>query len=207
MSGAPGHCVTRSGLIAASLLAAGIPARVAQFLMREGKGGHTVVEVWEPAEGWSLIDPTFGGTFQGNANDTSAAAAISSSAIAWHADSSWGLVGSSPTIYDRGFPLRANVIYPDPWLYTRVGRRNAPPLFLGRYVLVGPTSLRLGTGQRLLQVGIPVTFLVFALLCVKGFRGLIRTRRSAALAVSPVTRAPLSQSSNTPADNPPEHPG
>jgi hypothetical protein len=48
----------------------------------------------------------------------------------------------------------ARVIYPDPWLYTRVGRDSARFPFFGRFVLVGPRGLSLGIAQPLLQVGI-----------------------------------------------------
>ena len=73
MAGEPGHCLTRSAIVATQLLSVGIPARVVQMVPAEGKG-HTVVEVWDEASGWTVVDPTSGGvvtsrTQQGSAAD------------------------------------------------------------------------------------------------------------------------------------------
>src|SRR6266545_5495732 len=63
LAGEPGHCVTRTGLLAATLLAMGIPARVVQIQPLDGSSGHNVLEIWDSKMGgWVLMDPTYSGS-------------------------------------------------------------------------------------------------------------------------------------------------
>ncbi len=61
LAGEPGHCVTRSGMLAATLLAAGTPARVAQVVGGDDGFGHNVIEIWDQARGWRVMRPSFAG--------------------------------------------------------------------------------------------------------------------------------------------------
>jgi hypothetical protein len=165
LGGAPGHCVTRSGLLAAGLLAAGFPARVAQFLPASGSGGHNVVEVWNGAQ-WVLVDPTYRLAVEGQAGSGSAAYALGAGPDArWRINNSVRAVPAvgpsrDTELYDIARNLLSgHLIYPDPWLYTRVGQPHAPAPFQGRFVVVGPPSLRLGLAQPLLQMGALLAFL------------------------------------------------
>lgn len=166
LAGEPGHCVTRSGLLAATLLAAGFPARVVQLVAAHTAGGHNVAEVWDPVEGWVVVDPTYGMLLDGGRDQVSAAAALSAPVAAhWHVDPSIRPVphtrrNEGQAIYaNGGHLLGGNVVYPDPWLYTRVGSKRAPYPFQGRFVIAGPRSLALGIGQPLLHGGIALCLL------------------------------------------------
>ena len=46
-AGSPGHCVTRSAILAGELLSVGVPARIVQLAPLDGSGGHNLVEVWD----------------------------------------------------------------------------------------------------------------------------------------------------------------
>jgi hypothetical protein len=160
-AGEPGHCVTRSSMVAVALLATGTPARVVQILGRNGAVGHNVVEVWEPRAGWQLLDPSFAGLPESADGQTSAVALIQAP-FRWRpvpflqrvagVNQDQALVN-----YAEQHLLGGNIVYPDPWLYTRVGSSQTNWPFNGRFVVVGPTSLRLGPGQALLRAGILAT--------------------------------------------------
>jgi hypothetical protein len=170
VAGAPGHCVTRSALVATALLAAGFPARVVQIAAADGRDGHNVLEVWEPSMGWQLLDPSFGGSIQDLESRRLGAAAIATGHFRWHRDPAFrAVVGAdqnvAPRVYDNVRLLNANIVYPAPWLYTRVGDSRAPFPMQARFVVVGPRTLRLGIGQSVLQVGILLNVCAAALLC------------------------------------------
>jgi hypothetical protein len=164
LGGAPGHCVTRSGLLAAALLSAGFPARVVQLLPRTG-GGHNVAEVWEPGRGWVFVDPSYRLSIDGTAGAASAAAALSRpERVRWRVNIALHPVVGVPTeaqvIYGELRRLvGGHLVYPDPWLYTRVGHRAAPAPFQARFVVVGPPSFRLGIAQPLLHIGITLALI------------------------------------------------
>lgn len=163
LAGKPGHCVTRAGLLATALLAAGFPARVVQLVPGQGELGHNVVEVWSGTQGWTMVDPTFG-VAVGTAGGPFAAAALETpDTVALRPYSDIGAVLHVPVkefyFAGRAGLFAGNVVYPDPWLYTRVGRRSAPKPFQGRFVIVGPRSLGLGLGQPALALGIALSLL------------------------------------------------
>jgi hypothetical protein len=162
LGGAPGHCVTRSGLLAAALLSAGFPARVVQLMPRTG-GGPNVAEVWDAARGWVLVDPSFRVTIEGSDGTASAAAAQASPAqVRWRLNTALHEVvgaGSPINFGNLSRLVAGHLVYPDPWLYTRVGHRSAPAPFQARFVIVGPPSFRLGIVQPLLHIGITLALL------------------------------------------------
>jgi hypothetical protein len=169
LAGEPGHCLTRSAILATQLLAVGIPARIAQLLPPDGRG-HTLVEVWDEGTGWVLVDPTYGGALGTDRELASAASLLRSPE-----KTTWYGLGGSPTTlanHGRGLPpefvanaFRGHLIYPEPWLYLRLGPRSAPWPFRGRFVRVGPWKADLGPLQLLLWVAAP-TFGLSSLLCL-----------------------------------------
>jgi hypothetical protein len=184
LAGEPGHCVTRSAILAAALLSAGIPARMLQLApsfqdRQDRRGGHNAIEVWDPHLGWIFFDPTFGGSVRTQAGEQSAAALLAAGGgLSWVQLSTVpATLGTEPLDGQRAYDgnptprFNGNLIYPEPWLYTRVGRKQAPGPFTGSFLVVGPPSLRLAVGHQLLLGTILVTALL-GLLC---FIGLVRT--------------------------------
>jgi hypothetical protein len=164
LAGTPGHCVTRSGLLAAAMLSAGFPARVVQLLPSIGLG-HNVAEVWDPSRGWVFVDPTYRVTSAGPPGASSAAAILGAPGEArWHSNTNVREAAALRADFEVVYAnlrrlLGGHLVYPDPWLYTRVGHRSAPAPFQGRFVIVGPPSFRLGIAQPLLHIGITLTVL------------------------------------------------
>jgi hypothetical protein len=165
LAGEPGHCVTRSGLLATTLLAVGIPARVVQIVPLDGSGGHNVLEIWDPKRGWLMMDPTYGGSLEVDNIRTSAIVVPTESVNPrWRKEAVLHKVmgvnsADAQRFYNEQRLMSSNIVYPEPWLYTRVGESVAPRLFQGKFVSIGSTSLRIGLGQRLLQSGILFTLL------------------------------------------------
>lgn len=171
--GAPGHCVNRSAIMASELLAVGIPARVTQLYPADGSG-HTVVEVWDDRFGWTLIDPSLGGVMGDGFRPTSALHLSRSPDSA-----AWFKLGLAPTPSSLAEPARrhnpesrlfsAQIVYPDPWLHLRVGRRSAPWPFRGSFAYFGTEGWSLGRGHAILRLSIvacslgAVVFLIVAL--------------------------------------------
>jgi hypothetical protein len=166
MAGAPGHCMTRSAILATQLLSVGIPARVVQFVPVDDKG-HTLVEVWDDSLGWAVVDPSSGGYVVG----ASSRAAID--LLAQPASVDWRPFGftkandaevAQQNVHFRQL-LAGNVLYPEPWLYLRVGERIAPWPFRGEYARVGAPFLTLGPLQHFLFWAIPAIALLGVALC------------------------------------------
>ena len=155
LAGAPGHCLTRSAILATELLATGTPARVVQMLPDRGKG-HTLVEVWDGALGWTVVDPSSGGFVTGTTRHASAVDLLADpNLVEWRP-----FAGASSAEVDanrRQFQglLTGNLVYPEPWLYLRLGKRVAPWPWRGSYARVGPSYLALGPAQRALSLAIP----------------------------------------------------
>ncbi len=157
MAGAPGHCLTRSAILATELLSVGIPARVVQFVPVEEKG-HTLVEVWDEASGWTIVDPSTSGVVVSASGPAMSAADLleNPSGAAWRpfGSASQSADAAAETRHLRAL-LSGNVLYPEPWLYLRHGERTAPWPFRGEYVRVGRMFLTLGPLQQLLFWTIP----------------------------------------------------
>jgi len=133
LSGQPGHCVNRSGMVATTLLSVGIPARVASFSPRTGWGGHTLVEVWAGSD-WVVVDPTEMGLI-GSTRPSSAVQIkrMSESLRLFNKD---GSVRQDPYLLSESI-ARGELVYPEPWLYTRTGPRFSFWPFRGRFIQVG----------------------------------------------------------------------
>jgi hypothetical protein len=172
MAGEPGHCLTRSAIVATQLLAAGIPARVVQLIPPTG-GGHTVVGVWDETSGWTLVDPTLGGTVVGPEGRGSTAVLLKRPTSArWRPFASAS--PAPPAMQDRQRFFRnvlsGNLVYPEPWLYLRLGKKVAHWPFRGYYVHTGPTFVVLGPAQNILIWTIPVLGLVGVSFIALGWR-------------------------------------
>ncbi len=154
MAGAPGHCLTRSAILATELLSVGIPARVVQLLPAQGKG-HTVVEVWDEALGWTVVDPSTGGYVTAGGRGSGAELLADPSRLEWKA---FGSTSASESAERRRYfqhLLSGNLLYPEPWLYLRRGEHVAPWPYRGQYARIGPTILKLGPAQQALAWAIP----------------------------------------------------
>jgi hypothetical protein len=175
IAGAPGHCMTYSALLATSLLAAGFPARVVQILPRDGRG-HTAVEVRDRTGRWLLVDPTFGGALRQVDGSAAPATLVGSGTFVWAplGESARVDPGGLPDFYSHRQDAGGHIVYPEPWLYTRVGKRTGAWPYRGRFVVVGPPEWHLGVGHMVLAgaitlAGIWVAAFV-ALACVARLR-------------------------------------
>lgn len=172
MAGAPGHCLTFSAILATELLAVGIPARVVQLVPVEEKG-HTLVEVWDEARGWVVVDPSSGGFLIGGPSRTSAVdLRANAPSVEWLPFAVTASSTAKRTAETRRFRslLAGNVLYPEPWLYLRLGERVAPWPFRGEYARVGPAFLRHGPLQLALFWVIPILALWGLRLFASGWR-------------------------------------
>jgi len=156
LSGQPGHCVNRSAMLATTLLSVGIPARVASFCPRWGWGGHYLIEVWTAADGWTVVDPTEMGLV-GSIRPNSAAEIkrMSGSLRLFNAD---GTVRQDPYPLSESI-ARGELVYPEPWLYTRTGPRFSFWPFRGKFVQVGMYSWRFSTALLLCRVALVISTL------------------------------------------------
>jgi hypothetical protein len=157
LAGAPGHCVTRSGLITTMLLSSGIRARVAQFVA-PGGDGHNVLEVWSEGEGWVLVDPSLGGTLSNGRAPLSAAAAATEHGVRWQQRGRSPSPQSAPAnVYEAptgALVPGSQVLYPDPWLYTRSGSSAARWPFRGAFAHVNSSfSWEIGAAQSMCHYG------------------------------------------------------
>lgn len=180
LAGEPGHCLTRSAIVAAQLLSVGTPARVLQILPLSGKG-HTVVEVWDDAVGWTVVDPSHGGYLTGAGRHVAAAELLASPAsVQWMAFEPQASPAAESERQERYFRslLTGNVLYPEPWLYLRVGARVAPWPFRGHYARVGPSRFLLGPAQQFLAVAIPALLLLGVAAVLTGRRRPASVRRT-----------------------------
>jgi Transglutaminase-like superfamily len=158
LNGEPGHCVTLSGFLAATLLSVGIPARVVQLVPRD-TSGHSIVEVWDEDGGWLVVDTTYGGSIGNQDRPVSALAAWSDPrSVRWLG----GGKASAPPRYNyqmlyegEDAPLfRGHLMYPEPWLYLRIGDRASSWPFRGQFLHIGPWQWKFGPAQSLLRWGI-----------------------------------------------------
>ncbi len=168
LAGEPGHCTTRSGLSASILLASGIPARQVQITAGLG---HNVLEVYDAKLGWVIFDPTFGVAYAKH-GDTTPISARDAVTVQKMVPVSLGM--SSSDLSDAPHEVR-DAIYPDPWLYTRSGRRAARWPFRGRFVHIGSPTFGFGLGQEIARTA----FIASALATLGSGILLVRSRRRA----------------------------
>ena len=152
MSGMPGHCVTFSGLEAATLLSVGVPSAIVQVYPANGPG-HNVISVWDDRYGWVLFDPLNGSAVKRRDHYASGVEAV------MHPNNlQASIIGDTEDQprYLEGFfadrnNFRGSVVFPEPWLYTRVGERQAGWPFRGRFLAFGQTLLKLGPVQHFIR--------------------------------------------------------
>jgi hypothetical protein len=159
LAGAPGHCVTRSSLSATALLSIGIPARVVQLIAADGTG-HNIFSFFDRQERrWVAVDPTYAIILHPPGLSIASAIrhAVTFDQIARAPSNP---PGDPSEAYRDGALLTGHVVYPEPWLYTRVGPRVAAFPYTGHFVVVGAPTMRLGLLHRMLPIGAVVLFLV-----------------------------------------------
>lgn len=159
LRGEPAYCVNFSSFLTNSLLSVQIPSRVVQFVpnTRDGLGGHTLVEVWDGTTGWTLIDPSNGGLPKCNGNLCSAIEAIRSpNQITFEALKPPANAPDGTVFYNALKPSLggAEILYPEPWYYTRTGEHVTQWPFRATFILVGQPGWQFGPVQTLLRIGI-----------------------------------------------------
>lgn len=163
LKGMPGHCVTFSGFTSVALLSVGIPARVVQIIPKD-KGGHNIIEVWDKQEGWVLFDPLNGSLFSDGKKYLSAFEIIKSDEKTLRRVRTGNKNdGYLKDYYNGEAPFDGAIVYPEPYLYTRVGKSVAPVGFRASLVTSGEKLFYLGTAQICLRVGILICGLLFLL--------------------------------------------
>ncbi len=141
-AGEPGHCVNRSGVVATTLLSAGIPARVVAIVPLAKTGGHNVVSVWD-GNRWQIVDPLADGLLSSPAGSSGRDIARAGEAVRLYNP----LTATRKQPYPYWSQTAGHeVVYPEPWLYTRTGRRFSYWPFRGRFVQVGSQHGYLSTG-------------------------------------------------------------
>ena len=77
------------------------------------------------------------------------------------------MAGNPVSLYESaGAPIfRGHLMYPEPWLYLRIGHRAAPWPFRGEFAHIGPSQWQFGPAQGLLRYGI-VLCAALMLLCL-----------------------------------------
>ncbi len=176
LAGAPGHCVTRSALLATTLLASGQPSRLMQLITPDGVG-HNVMEVFDQAEGWVIVDPSYGHIVLNSRDEANRR-------IHKRIDLP---TGTATSFLDKPDALRGLRIYPEPWLYTRVGERHGFWPFRGAFVAYGLHYRRTVTIHTLLMVGIVLCVLFSVGLAAQGVFQAIsrRSQQRQAIVASP----------------------
>jgi Transglutaminase-like superfamily len=167
LNGAPGHCVTRSGLLTTALLSVGIPARQVQVVT--GDTGHNVLTVWDAESGWVSFDPSTGTVFEEDGRLLSTRRAVASDRGAAR---QVALAPMSGAYFATINALRQageapELLYPEPWLYTRVGERRAAWPFRGLFVHTGATQWSRGAAQGVLRWAIALLLGLSVLLAVR----------------------------------------
>ena len=166
MAGAPGHCMTRSAILATQLLSVGIPARVVQFVPLDEKG-HTLVEVWDDALGWAVVDPTSGGYVIGPSSRAAIDLLAQPASLEWRPFGFTKADEAEVAQQKEHFRhlLAGNVLYPEPWLLSARRRAHRTVALPREYARVGAPFLTLGPLQHFLFWMIPAVALLGVALC------------------------------------------
>ncbi len=183
MAGEPGHCVTRSGLVTAILLASSIPARQVQLSVTTTLG-HNLLEVWDERWGWVAVDPTFGRMLMRQNVPQSIVKVLDSG-------NEWLRVQKSAVTIGFYADLEAHrsqgdaplIALPEPWLYLRSGARAASWPFRGLFLQTGGRRFFLGDAQTMLRAILALSVTLTALCCFFAF---LERRRDPALLTSPI---------------------
>jgi hypothetical protein len=189
MAGAPGHCVTRSGLVTGILLASSIPARQVQLSVTTTLG-HNLLEVWDEKWGWVAVDPTFGRMLMRQSSPQPIVKVLESG-------NEWVRVQESAVAIGFYADLDAHrsqgdaplIALPEPWLYLRSGPRAASWPFRGLFLQTGGRHLFLGEAQTAVRA---LLALSVALTVLCGFFAVLERRRDPALPGPSIpSRAPI----------------
>lgn len=162
LKGLPGHCVTYSALTATTLLSVGIPARVTQIIPGS-TNGHNVIEVWDEKNGWILFDALSGSAVSDDKHLVSAFESLETSKTLHRvrAENKEDSNGYLKEYYKDETVFSGAIIYPEPYLYTRVGEKQSLPFFRGKFAGFGKNFYFLGTAQNILLGGIIISCLAF----------------------------------------------
>ena len=176
LEGEQGYCTNYAGISAAMLLSAGVPARFLQIRANDGIGGHNIIEIWDRKYGWVLFDPFNNGLIEKDGKPLSAVEAHFAEKVdRVDAEEPGVRRGHLPDYYDKENRLRSALVYPEPWLYTRVGSKYMP-LVRGSFVGFGEGYFKYSLAQNLLRIGIVLcgAMLLIAIF-VAGLRGIRRS--------------------------------
>lgn len=169
LSGKPGHCVTRSGLVAAIMLSTGLPARQVQ-IAPPLPFAHNADEIYDERWGWVLFDPKYGTVFQTANGPASASSAV----VRREQGTAVRIAAASALPTNMNIDGEHELRYPDPWLYTRVGRRAASWPFRNLFVHMGTPTWGNGMAQQWLRrLGV-----FFAFVALAGWLSRLRLRVS-----------------------------
>jgi hypothetical protein len=135
--------------------------------------GHTLVEVWDDALRWVVVDPSSYGYMVTRGAPAAAVDLLANSETVDLRRFSSVAPSASETGATRHYLKRlltGSLLYPEPWLYLRLGPRVGPWPTRGQYVRAGAAHLTLGPIQHALVVAIPVLGLLGAALVLAGWR-------------------------------------
>jgi hypothetical protein len=162
LSGAPGHCTSRSFMTATGLLAMGKPARVAQLLATNSEG-HNVVEVYDPVRGWLLFDPHYeSSVLLGDEFVSAVKLTQVEGGLRWRRPKE---NAPDPNIF-----AGATISFPEPWLYTRVGQRCSNWPFRACFEQIGPVQFMNGPAQKLSLMAFAIFSGLAAVLAMRALR-------------------------------------
>ena len=178
LNGAKGYCVSYAGITATSLLSVGIPARFLQLRPDDREGGHNIIEVWDDEQGWVLFDPFNDGLIESGGKYLSAPEALVAPTVnrvkAGKDESAQGYLLD----YFKGTnPFNTTLVYPEPWLYTRVGKKENP-VFRGTFVGFGDGYFRYSVIQNILRVGLFLAGLALLGAVLLLIRAMLRLRNA-----------------------------
>ena len=210
--GAPSFCGTRAAIITTALLSVGIPSRLVHITKGDGITAHAVLEVWDARCGWVLVDVSARRTVRCGDRDASATdilvnpreCTVDLGGLEEGSEASIGL----KRFYAGFNSSSSSLLYPEPWVYLRRGRRSSFWPFRTMFVHVGPTSWVIGPVQKLLWLGILLCLVILFAGLVKALKGQITAPFQVirVLLASPVAR-PNPGSRRSPVHKPTERAG
>jgi len=175
--GAPSFCGTRSAIITTSLLSVGIPARLVHLTKGDGVTGHAVLEVWDARSGWVLVDVSAHNMVTCGDRDASAMDILVNpgecTVDLGRLEVGSQVASSLKEFYGSFKSSRISLMYPEPWVYLRMGRRSSFWPFRSMFVHTGPTSWMIGPAQKSLWLGILFCFVILFAGLVRALKGLL----------------------------------
>lgn len=161
LNGAQGYCVSYAGISATSLLSVGIPARFLSLRPDNKSGGHNIIEVWDDEYGWVMFDPFNDGLIESNGKYLSAFDAVGSERVnRVKAGKDESIQGYLTDYYKGRNPFDTTIVYPEPWLYTRVGEKKSA-IFRGTFAGFGEGYFKYSVVQSVLRIGLVLFSIIF----------------------------------------------